>query len=104
MTSAPEPGDRMATVNVGDASQTLMSPSFLKSAVLIVLGSLAAQIMTSYLRQNVYDVQVQGGDAIYSAVAAFLAVLVLPGKYGRPLALGSAATSFRVLLRDFNVV
>jgi uncharacterized membrane protein YeaQ/YmgE (transglycosylase-associated protein family) len=94
----------MASINVSRATNTMMSASFLKSAVLIVVGSLLAQVVTSYLRSNVRDISVKGGDAIYSAVAAMLVLVVLPGKYGRPLALGSTATSVRVVLRDFGVV
>lgn len=94
----------MASVNVEGAAQTLMSPSFLKSAVLIVGGSLLAQMLTSYLRANVYDVQVTGGDAVYSLVAALLALALLPGKYGRPLALGSTATSVRTIASEMGVV
>lgn len=94
----------MATINVDRATSTLTSASFLKSAVLIVLGSLLAQVVTTYLRNNVYDVEMTGGDAVYSAVAAMLALTVLPPNYGRPLALGSTATSVRVLLRDAGIV
>jgi hypothetical protein len=94
----------MASINVNRATSTLMDTSFLKSAVLIVAGSLLAQVVTSYLRENVRDIQVQGGDSLYAAVAAFLALVILPRKYGKPLALGSAATSVRVMLREFGVV
>jgi len=94
----------MATVNVSRATSTLSSPAFLKSAVLIVAGSLVAQMVTSYLRSNVYDVSVTGGDAVYSLVAALLALMFLPGKFGRPLALGSTATAVRVMAREFGIV
>lgn len=94
----------MATINASRAASTLVDPSFLKSAVLIVVGSLLAQVVTSYLRSNVRDIQMKGGDAVYSAVAALLALTVLPRQYGKPLALGSTATSVRVILSDFNVV
>lgn len=94
----------MASINVSRATSTLMAPSFLKSAVLIVAGSLLAQVVTTYLRNNVRDISVTGGDAVYSAVAALLALTVLPKKYGKPLALGSTATSVRVVLREFGVV
>lgn len=94
----------MASINVGRAASTMTSTSFLKSAVLIVAGSLLAQVATTYLRNNVRDVSVTGGDAIYAAVAALLALTVLPRKYGKPLALGSTATSVRVLLKEFGVV
>ena len=94
----------MASINVSRATDTMMSVSFLKSALMIVVGSLLAQVVTNYLRSNVRDISVRGGDAIYSTVAAMLVLVVLPGKYGRPLALGSTATSVRVVLRDFGVV
>lgn len=81
-----------------------MSTSFLKSAVMIVLGSLLAQVVTDYLRSNVRDINMAGGDAVYSAVSALLVLTVLPKKYGKPLALGSMATSVRVLLRELGVV
>lgn len=94
----------MATVNVSRATDTLSSSSFLKSAVLIVGGSLAAQLATNYLRDNVYDVQVRGGDAVYPLATAFLTLAALPATYSRPLSLGMGATSVRVLLADFDIV
>ncbi|AFD02295.1 head protein [Haloarcula hispanica icosahedral virus 2] len=94
----------MASINVNRATSTLMSTSFLKSAVMIVVGSLLAQVVTDYLRSNVRDINMAGGDAVYSAVAALLVLTVLPKKYGKPLALGSMATSVRVMLRELGVV
>jgi len=94
----------MASINVNRATSTLMSTSFLKSAVMIVVGSLVAQVVTNYLRENVRDISMKGGDALYSAVAALVVLTVLPKKYGKPLALGSMATSVRVMLREFGVV
>jgi hypothetical protein len=94
----------MASINVSRATNTMMSASFLKSAVLIVTGSLLAQVVTTYLRENVRDISMTGGDAVYSAVAALLVLVVLPKKYAKPLALGSTATSVRVILREFGVV
>jgi len=94
----------MAAINVSAATDTLSSPAFLKSAVMIVVGSLFAQALTQYMRSNVYDVQVTGGDSIYAFVAAALSLVVLPGQYGRPIALGSTATAFRVAADEFGVV
>ena len=94
----------MAAINVSGAASTLSSPAFLKSAVLIVGGSLIAQILTTYLRNNVYNVQMRGGDAVYALLAAGLSLALLPGKYGRPMALGSTATSVRVVAADFNII
>ena len=94
----------MATVNVNRATNTLGSPAFLKSAVLIVVGSLLAQVVTSWMRTNVRDISMKGGDAVYSVVAALLTLTILPGQYSRPIALGSTATAVRVVANDFGVV
>lgn len=94
----------MAAINVSAATSTLSSPAFLKSAVLVVVGSLLAQVVTNYLKSNFRDISVRGGDAVYSVVAALLALTVLPGQYGRPVALGSTATGVRVVARDFGVM
>lgn len=94
----------MASLNVSRATNTLTAPAFVKSAVLIVAGSLLAQVATTWLRQNVYDVRMKGGDAVYAIAAAFLTLSVLPGRYGRPLALGSTATGVRVVADEFGVI
>ena len=94
----------MATVNVNRATATLGSPAFLKSAVLIVMGSLLAQVVTSWMRTNVRDINMKGGDAVYSVVAALLTLTILPGQFSRPIALGSTATAVRVVANDFGVV
>jgi hypothetical protein len=94
----------MAEINVNRATETLTSQAFLMSAAMVVLGSLLAQVVVSFMRANVQDIDIPGGDAIYSIVAAVLALVVLPGEYGRPIALGSTATSFRVILSEAGVV
>lgn len=93
----------MAAINVNAATSTLTSPAFLKSAVLVVVGSLLAQVATQYAKSNVYDVNVRGGDAVYPVAAAALTLAILPGKYGRPLALGATATSVRVVSDEFGL-
>ena len=94
----------MAAINVSAASSTLTSPAFIKSAVLIVAGSLLAQVVTEWMRNNVRDIDVRGGDAIYAVVGAALSLIVLPGKYGRPIALGASASAVRVVLSEYGVV
>lgn len=94
----------MAAINIDRATSTLTSPGFAKSAVLIVVGSLLAQLVTSYMQDNIRDIQMRGGDAVYSVVAALLALLVLPGAYGRNIALGASATAVRTIARDFGVL
>jgi len=92
------------SINVAEAKNEMFDEGFVVSAVLIVVGSLVASLATSWMRDNVYDVQITGGDAIYPLVAAFLMLLVLPKEYAKPAALGSFASSVRVVLRDFNIV
>jgi hypothetical protein len=94
----------MAGINVERATTALTDSAFLMSAGFIVGGSLFAQVLTNYMKQNVRDIQQPGGDAVYASVAAFVALTVLPNQYGRPLALGSSATAMRVVLNDFGVV
>lgn len=94
----------MAAINVSAATSTLSSPAFLKSAVLVVIGSLLAQVVTSYMKANVRDIGARGGDSVYALVSALLALIVLPGQYGRPVALGATAAGVRVAASDFGVV
>lgn len=94
----------MAEINVDQAAETLTSTAFLMSAAMVVLGSLLAQVVVQFMRNNVRDIEMTGGDALYSLVGAVLALIVLPGEYGRPIALGSTATSMRVILKEFGVV
>jgi hypothetical protein len=92
------------SVNVSAATDEMLDESFIISAVLVVVGSLVASLATSWMKSNVYNVQVTGGDAVYPVVAAFLMLLLLPQQYAKPAALGSVASSVRVVLREFNII
>lgn len=98
------PARSMAGINVNRATTALSSSAFLTSAVAVVGGSLFAQYVVQMMKDRVYNIQQPGGDALYALVAAFVALTVLPGEYGRPLALGSTATAVRVALNDLGVV
>ena len=93
----------MASLSLGAATRTLTSTAFLKSAVLVVGGSLFSQVLTDWMRSNVVDISMAGGDAVYALTAAFLALMVLPGALGRSVALGSGATAVRVVANDFGL-
>lgn len=86
----------MSTVNVSRATRTLSSAAFLKSAVMIVVGVLLAQVATDYAREYVYDLPYAGADAAYALAAGAVVLSVVPGRYSRPIALGSTATAVRV--------
>lgn len=94
----------MAAIDMEQATDALTSPAFLTSAVLIVGGSLLAQVTVSFMRNNVRDIEMAGGDAVYAVVASIIALFVLPGRWGRPMALGSTATAVRVVLNELGVV
>lgn len=94
----------MSSLNVGRATDTMTSAGFLKTAVLVVVGMIASSIATDYIRSNVYDVSVQGGDAVYAAVTAFVVLAVAPAKYGKPVALGCTASAVSTVARDFNLI
>lgn len=93
----------MASLNLGAATRTLTSSAFLKSAVFVVAGSIAAQVVTDWMRNNVVDLSLPGGDAVYALTAALLAMVVLPGAIGRSVALGSGATAVRVVANDLGL-
>lgn len=92
------------SINVSAATDEMLDEGFLISAVLVVVGSLVASVVTVWMRSNVYDVSIQGGDALYSVVAAFLMLLFLPKQYGKPAALGAVASGVRVILKEYGIV
>ena len=74
---------RMAgSINVDRAKNELFDESFFVSAALVVVGSLLSSLATTWMRDNVYDVQMTGGDAIYPIVAAFIVMVVAPKNIG----------------------
>lgn len=93
----------MASLNLSAATRTLTSAAFLKSAVLVVIGSLLSQVVTDWMRNNVVDIGMTGGDAAYALLAALISLVVLPGAYGRSVALGSGATAVRVAANEFGL-
>lgn len=81
----------MASLKVSRASNTLLSARFLKTIALLVTGYIASIVVTGWMRDNVMDIGMRGGDAVYGFVAAavFL-VLPLKSRQARNLALGAA--------------
>lgn len=94
----------MAGINIERATSSLTSPAFLMSAALVVAGSLFAQVVVQFMQANVHDIDMAGADAIYALFAGFVVLVVLPGQYGRPIALGSTATAIQVILDQFGVL
>lgn len=92
------------SINVSRAKNELFDESFFISAALVVVGSLLSSLATTWMRENVYDVQMTGGDAIYPIVAAFLVMMIAPKNIGKPIALGATASSVRVALKQFGII
>jgi len=90
-------------INISRASN-VAQPRFLTSAAAVLGGAVAAAYLTEYARDNVYDVEFQGGDLAYGVAGAAATLAVLSGSTGRMLAAGMIAGSgASVLGNDFNV-
>lgn len=95
----------MSTLDIGGAVSDMTNPKFLAQIGAIVVGSMASTVSTEFMRANVMDLNVTGGDAVYSLVTALGILVFGRGHYlGRALALGSASTAGSVLLEQFGVV
>jgi hypothetical protein len=92
------------SINISRAKNELFDESFFISAALVVVGSLLSSLATTWMRDNVYDVQMTGGDAIYPIIAAFLVMVVAPKNIGKPIALGATASSVRVAAKQFGLI
>lgn len=79
-------------------------PRFLTSAAAVLGGAVAAAFLTNYMRDNVYDVEFQGGDLAYGILGAAATLALMSGSTSRMLAAGMVAGSgASVLGNDFNV-
>ncbi len=91
-------------VSFNRAISTVTSSGFIISVGLIATGVITAQMVTNLAQENVMDVSVRGGDALWSFVGAFLTLAVVPRDYANPLALGMAGSGALTLVREFNLV
>jgi hypothetical protein len=90
--------------SIGNAVGTVFSSRFLMTAGLTIAGTWAGAVVNSWMRENVVDIGVQGGDALYSAAGAIATMAFLPNRFARPLALGMVAAGGQTALRDYGVV
>ena len=73
-------------------------------AAMVVLGGYAASVATDFAKENVYDVPVQGGDALYPAVATVLLNVFLGGQTARYLSIGMTAASLAEVADAYGLV
>jgi hypothetical protein len=92
----------MATLS--NALGQVASGRFVMTVGLIIAGTWAGAMATDWLRSNVVDLSVQGGDALYALIGAIATMAFMPRRFGRPLALGMVVAGGQTALRDFGVM
>ena len=70
---------------------TVAQPRFLTSAGAVLAGAVAAAYLTNLARDELYDVQMRGGDLVYGVAGAAATLTVMGGSTGRMLAAGMVA-------------
>lgn len=90
--------------SLSSAFSTVASGSFVLSSVLVAGGFVASGIATDWMRSNVVDIGMKGGDALYALVGATVTMAFLPAKFARPLALGMVAGGANTAARAFGVL
>jgi len=93
----------MATLNPSGAVSTVASPTFVMSAGLVVVGTVASALLTDWLRDNVTDIQLMGGDVLYSAVRLIATLMLMRGTTGRMLSIGMVAGGIGSEAREAGV-
>lgn len=78
--------------------------NLLPTAIMVVIGSLTATIVTEVARENVYDVQMEGGDAVYPFAGAFLLLMLLDGRSVQMVSVGMLASGVTTIARQWGLV
>lgn len=73
-------------------------------ATMVVVGSLAATVVTDVMKNNVYDIPVRGGDAAYPVVGAIFLNAFIGGRTGRTVALGMVSSSVTTAAKAYGLV
>jgi hypothetical protein len=93
----------MASLSVQRATNTVFSGRFMMTAGLGIVGYLVGTLATDWMRSNVVDIGMRGGDALYALVASALVIAVLPKKQSTPIATGMMISG-AVALQEYNVI
>jgi hypothetical protein len=78
--------------------------TILVSAVLVVLGSLSATVATDWAKNNLFDVPMKGGDAVYPVLGTVVLLLVRNTRPTRLIGLGMLSSSVAVAAEDYGVI
>lgn len=74
------------------------------TATVVVIGALVGTVVTDVARENIYDIDMDGGDAAYPAVAAFVLNAVLAGKTVKLVSVGMLSASITTIAREWGLV
>lgn len=78
--------------------------SIAPTAGFVILGSLAATFATDWVREQGWDVDMKGSDALYPVVATVLMLSVMNNSITRGLGLGMIASSGTTAAKDYGLL
>lgn len=91
----------MASLKVSRATNTMLSATYLQMVALMVVGYIGSIVITGWMRDNVMDIGMAGGDAVYGFVASAVFLMLPIGRSNaRSLALGSSFGSALTLYEE----
>lgn len=90
----------MASLNRASTSTINLIPT----AVMVVIGSLLATIATDVARDNIYDVDMEGGDALYPIAVVFVLNAVMSGYTVKMVSIGMLSSAVTTVARQWGMV
>lgn len=90
----------MASLNAAVGSTADLVPT----AVLVVVGSLLATIATDVARDNIYDVDIDGGDAVYPVAVVLLLNAFMGGYAVQMLSIGMMSSAVTTIGTEWGLV
>jgi hypothetical protein len=92
-------------VCMGSLNQSAMATAnLLPTAVMVVVGSLLATIATDVARENIYDVDMEGGDALYPVAVVFAINAVGGGYTVKMVSIGMMSSAVTTIARQWGLV
>jgi len=73
-------------------------------ALIVVVGSLAATVVTDTMADNVYEIPFKGGDAAYPLIATVVLNMFMSGNTARLASLGMVASSGSELAKSYGLI
>lgn len=84
---------------------TSATVSLVPTAFMVVVGSLLATIVTEVARDNIYDVDIDGGDAIYPTAVVMVLMVIAKGNYTvQMVSIGMMSSAVTTLANQWGLV